>query len=250
MDGGSTDETARLVAQSESTRLFVVPGLGQAASVNRGVEEARGNIIIVVNADDVIYPTAVQTLVNGLAEHPDVAAVYGDAVHIDEHDEIIESYPTRPFDAAALIESCYICQPAAAVRRAAFESVGGLDARLHYAMDYDFWIRLSSKHRLQKIPGLVAGSRMHRANKTLARRADVYREVIHVLRAHYGYVPYTWAFAYASWLLDGNDQFFDQRAPSRAAVLASLALGLRLNPGRPFHYIHDWYGHRSFGRRS
>jgi glycosyltransferase involved in cell wall biosynthesis len=249
IDGGSRDGTPAIVEQSGSARLIAAAGLGQAAAVNLGVAEARGDVIVVLNADDVLFPDAIVQLVGALAADPTAAAAYGDAVHIDENGATISAYPTRAFDAAALAESCYICQPASAVRRDAFQAIGGLDPRLDVALDYDFWIRLTQGRGLTKVDAVLAGSRMHHASKTLARRRDVYREVLSILRRHFGYVPYTWTYAYASWLLDRKDQFFDLPRPSRTAVLLSLVLGIGLNVRSPLRYIRDWYGHRAVGRR-
>jgi glycosyltransferase involved in cell wall biosynthesis len=248
VDGGSSDATAAL-ARGSGASVLVEPGLRQAAAVNSGVAHARGELVLVLNADDVLYPDALADLAAGLAADPRAAAAYGDAVHIDEAGAVISAYPSRPFDAAALIDGCYICQPAALMRRSAFEAVGGMNERLDVALDYDFWIRLARRAPLRKVDALVAGSRMHRANKTLSRRGEVYREVTQVLRTHYGYVPYTWSFAYASWLLQRGDDFFDPPRPSHVTVLGSLALGLWLNPLRPLRYLRDWYGHRSIGAR-
>jgi len=248
VDGGSVDGTVNLARASGAT-VLVEPGLRQAAAVNRGVARARGARVLVLNADDGLYPEALANLAAALAADPLAGAAYGDAVHIDEAGAVLSAYPSRPFDAAALIDGCYICQPAALMRRSAFEAVGGMDERLDVALDYDFWIRLARRYSLRKVDALVAGSRMHRANKTLSRRGEVYREVTQVLRAHYGYVPYTWSFAYANWLLHRSDDFFDRPRPSRVTVLGSLALGLWLNPRRPLRYVRDWYSHRSIGAR-
>jgi GT2 family glycosyltransferase len=248
VDGGSRDATAALVSAAGSARLVLAPGLGQAAAVNRGVAEARGEIVVILNADDVLYPQAVARLVEALERDPEAVAAYGEAVHAGESDDVIEPYPTQPFDPASFLESCYICQPASAVRRAAFEAIGGMDARLDLALDYDFWIRLARYGRFVQIGDVVAVSRMHAANKTLRRRGDVYREVVRVLRAHYGYVPYSWSYAYASWLMQRTDGFFEPRTASPAAVLGSLALGLWLNPRHLARYLRDWYAHRSFRR--
>jgi glycosyltransferase involved in cell wall biosynthesis len=248
VDGGSRDGTAAIVRESRAS-LVVAPGLGQAAAVNRGVAESRGEIVLVLNADDILYPGGVEALVGGLSRAPAALAVYGDAVHIADDDTVIERYPTRPFDREALRESCYVCQPAAAVRRSAWDAIGGMDPQLDLAMDYDFWIRLAQRGELAKIEGVLAGSRMHRDNKTLARRGEVHREVLRILRAHYGYAPYAWVYAYASWLLDKNDQYFDASRFKRAAVVLSLGLGLTLNARHPLRYFGDWYAHRAVGRR-
>jgi glycosyltransferase involved in cell wall biosynthesis len=249
VDGGSVDGTLDLVAACSSARLIVVPGLRQADAVNRGVAESRGEAIVVLNADDLLYANGVTLLVEALAASPGAAAAYGDAVHVDENDCVLGRYPTRSFDRDALLESCYICQPASAIRRTAFEAEGGMNPRLEVALDYDLWIRLARGHTFHKLEGVVAASRMHRENKTLARRGEVFREALAVLRAHYGYFPYSWSYAYASWLLHRKDGFFEQPPRSRAAVVAALGLGLWLNPTRPRRYFEDWYGHRSAGRR-
>jgi GT2 family glycosyltransferase len=230
-------------------RLLTVPGLRQADAVNRGVAETSGEIVVVLNADDVLEPGGVAALVAALADDPHAVAAYGEAVHIAADDTVIARYPTQPFDPLALRERCYICQPAAAVRRAAFDAIGGMDPRLDVAMDYDFWIRLARYGRFRTVGALVAGSRMHRDNKTLARRGEMYRECAGILRRHYGYVPYGWAYAYASWLLRRDDQFFEPPRPSRTAVLLSLGLGLTLNPGHPLRYVADWYDHRAIARK-
>jgi glycosyltransferase involved in cell wall biosynthesis len=248
VDGGSTDATETIVRASAS-RLVLAPGARQAAAVNRGVRESTGEIVMVLNADDVLFPDGAAALVEALSGDARAAAAYGEAVHIGPDDAVLAAYPTKPFDAAALIEECYICHPAAAVRRAAFEAVGGLDERLDVALDYDFWIRLARHAGFTHTGRLIAASRMHRGNKTLARRGQVYAEVFRVLRRHYRYIPYTWVAGYASWLLDRKDQFFE--APRRSPLTAPLALGLGLglNPLRPLRYLRDWYAHRAIAAR-
>lgn len=249
VDGGSTDGTQALVREAGAARLLDAPGARQADAINRGVEAARGSVVVVLNADDVLYPDALRDLAGALDDDPGAGVVYGEALHIDEHGAPISPYPTRPFEPGSLAESCYICQPAAAVRREVFLAVGGMDQRLDFALDYDFWIRLSRVTRFRKIDAVVAASRMHHGAKTLARRDRVYREVIATLRAHFGYVPYTWAFAYADWLIERTDQFYTPPRRPRLAVLFSLAVGLRLNPRHPLRYLRDWYEHRALGHR-
>jgi GT2 family glycosyltransferase len=200
------------------------------------VSETRGAAIVVLNADDLLHSGAVAALVAGLTESPDALAVYGEAVHIADDGRVLGRYPSRPFEPGALLESCYICQPAAAVRRSAFDAIGGMNPAFDVAMDYDFWIRLAERGPL-------------RHNKTLARRGEVHREVARILRAHYGYVPYGWTYAYASWLLNRHDQFFEEPRAKLRAVLLSLPLGIARNPRHPFRYLGDWYAHRSLGRR-
>jgi GT2 family glycosyltransferase len=222
-------------------RTIAAPGLGQSESVNRGVAEARGELVVVLNADDMLRPTAVATLADALQNAPAAVAAYGDAV--------IDQYPTLAFDRDALLEGCYICQPASAVRRSAYLAVGGMDARFEVALDYDFWIRLARAGDFVRVPATLAASRMHRANKTLTRRGDLYREVVRILRAQFGYVPYSWTYGYANWLLERKDQFFARPRRTRTSVALALPLGLALNVRRPLRFWRDWYEHRGLRPR-
>jgi GT2 family glycosyltransferase len=244
VDGGSHDDTLAIVAARPNTRVISAPGLGQSASVNRGVAEAKGDIIVVLNADDTLFPDAIGSLVDGLERAPHAVAAYGDAIHVDGSGEIVCTYPTLPFDRGALMEGCYICQPASAVRRAAFTAVGGMDPNLDVALDYDFWIRLAKAGDFVRVEGVLAASRMHRQNKTLRRRGDMYREVVRVLRNHFGYVPYTWIYGYANWLIERRDQFFTAPRRTKASVALALPLGLSLNARHPLRFLRDWYEHR------
>lgn len=247
VDGGSSDETAAIVAEFPGTRFISAPGQRQAAAINRGVSEAGGDVVLILSGDDLLEPQAVSRLAETLSAAPHAIAAYGDGVHIDEANVVLGRYPTRPFDSDKLIESCYICQPASAIRRGAFLEAGGLDEHLDVALDYDLWIRLARRGPFAKIDDVLAASRMHRANKTLSRRRDIYAEVITILRRHFGYVPYTWAYAYANWLIERNDQFFAAPRRRRESVGLSLLVGLWLNKMQPLRYVADWYAHRSTG---
>src|SRR5207302_11160854 len=125
------------------------------------------------------------------------------AHHIDERDRVIEPYPTEPWDVARLREVCYLCQPAVFFRRDVVRRHGGLDDRLQYCMDYEYWLRLAGRGiRVGQIPDVLAGSRLHAATKTLGSRVKVHREINEMMRRHCGRVPERWLYNYAHTVLD------------------------------------------------
>jgi len=246
-DGGSTDGTPEILARYRD-RITIVrgPDGGQADALNRGFALARGDILGWLNADDMYAPGAIAAAVESFERNTDADVVYGAADHIDDEGNVIDAYPVEPFDAQTLSRRCIICQPAAFVRRRAMAGAGGLDPGLHYALDYDLWIRLSRTKRFVKIDRLLAQSRMHPLNKTLGFRREVYEETMAVLRRNYGYVPFEWVYGYASFLIDRKDQYFETSARTPLKVLLSLLLGIFRNPARPLRFIRDWVSHRSF----
>lgn len=243
VDGGSTDSTLEIIKRyHDNLQLIVAPQLNQAAAVNAGFARSTGEFFGFLNADDIYLPAAIESAVRGLEANPSAAMVYAEADHIDQAGNVLGRYPVGAADVTALSRECVICQPATLLRSSVFESVGGLDESLDYAMDYDLWLRLSARgSSLLRMNEIWAQSRMHAANKTLAKRNNVYREVFEVLRRHFGYVPFNWIHSYAGYILDGRDHFFEPPKGSPLRTIVTLLIGLQQNWRRPASFLGEYY---------
>jgi GT2 family glycosyltransferase len=129
---------------------------------------------------------------------------YGRVWNLDDGSgERRRNLEVRPFSEWLMARFNLVSQPATLIRRAAWEAVGGVDARLHMAMDYDLWWRLyrHAGAAPRFVDDLVAVNRIHPATKTNTRRREHYQEAIGVVRKHYGRVPLKWylAWPYAVW---------------------------------------------------
>jgi len=248
MDGGSTDGTLDILKKyGDRITWFSEKDNGQTEAINKGLRLARGEILAYLNSDDTYLPGAVGTAVNYLtSEHPESKFMYGEGYHISAEGEIIERYPTEPFNLERLAETCYICQPTTFWKREVIDTVGLFDAKLHYAMDYEYWIRIAKKYgTLSFCQKYLANSRFYADTKTMSRRFEVHAEILKVIRKYYGrgHVPSTWIYAYA--------QAFMERAISRDSkakifvfILGMTALSaltfLRYNYTLPFSEFRRW----------
>lgn len=246
MDGGSTDGTLAILERYRDQRAprleFVSePDGGAADAINRGFRRSHGEILAWLGSDDLYLPGAISKAVAALLADPEAAAVYGEGSWIDGDGRILGRYPTvAPYTAAAFRRECPICQPTCFMRRSAVEAVGGLDASLHWAFDYDLWIRLSQRYSFRAIPDYLAQSRMHARNKSLGGKEHMFEECIQLLRRHYGYVPPQWIYGYLSFLRDRTDQFFTPLRLSPAVYLRSLLVGSRYNARHLLRYWKEW----------
>jgi glycosyltransferase involved in cell wall biosynthesis len=252
MDGGSTDRTLEIL-KSYGNRLkyFSEPDKGPSDAVHKGFQRAHGDIFAWLGADDLYLPGAVRTGVEALMARPEIDVVYGEGNWIDEHDAVIRRYPTLPFNPKDLEWDCFICQPASFMRASAYRRCG-LDPDVNFSFDYDLWIRMAKAGiRFQMIPQYLAGSRMHQGAKTINERRTVFDASMALLRRHYGYIPLSWAFGYAAFRHDARDQFFEPMKYSLRNYLASLPVGLRLNPTKRARFLGDWLAapFRAIGRR-
>jgi glycosyltransferase involved in cell wall biosynthesis len=241
VDGGSADETPAILA-SYGDRIRSVTGKdkGPSDAAHRGFQLARGEIFAWLNADDTFLPGAVRTAADYLTSHPEIDVVYGEGWWIDDNGAIISRYPTLPWDPKVLERDCFICQPAAFMRAASYRRCP-LDPDINRSFDYDLWIRMAKQgFRFDAIPDYLANSRMHSGAKTIYEREAVFEASIDLLKRHYGYVPLSWVFGYATWRRDGRDQFFQPFRPTVRNYLASLPLGLRLNSPRRLRFFTEW----------
>ena len=240
MDGGSRDETIGILQRYTHRLKYVsAPDRGQADAVNRGFAQTHGEIFAYLNADDTYLPGAIRAAVAAFGAHPDAAAVYGNAWHVDEDGKRLAAYPVERFEARNLVRRCFICQPAAFIRREALAAAGMLDSSLRFAHDYDLWIRLARRYSMLQIDPYLATSRIHAASKTMGETAAAMRETIGVLRHHYGYVPYNWLYGYGHHCLSGQPLALEKPRPAVSSACYSVALGMRYNWRHPLRYCLD-----------
>ncbi len=199
VDGGSTDETLEVVRRYDGRlRWISEPDRGQADAFNKGVRATSGEVIGWVNSDDVYLPGGLRTVCDFMDAHPEVDVVFGEANYLNDVDQVIGRYPTEPFNLARLHETCYLCQPAVFFRRRLVDRFGLLDERLHYTLDYEYWLRLAhGAATFAHVPDLLAGSRLHPGIKTFAGRLKQHQEMNWMMRERLGSVPDQWLYNYA-----------------------------------------------------
>ena len=224
-------------------RYLSQPDKGQCDAINRGFDLTKGSIFAFLNADDLYCPGAIETVVRAFAENPEAGVVYGDGDHIDEAGAMLGPYPTWDFDPALLGQRCFICQPAGFMRSKVFVDIGKMNQDLHFALDYDLWIRASKEYDFHRVPATLAQSRMYRANKTLRNRITTFRDTVRVLKRHFEYVPYDTTYGYAGVIVDRRDGFFEPIPPSSTIYLLAVVLGLYENPTQPIRFLREAVQH-------
>jgi glycosyltransferase involved in cell wall biosynthesis len=184
MDGGSTDGTLEILKKyQEKIRWISEKDDGQADAINKGLKLATGEILAYLNSDDVYLPGTLQRVADLLDDNPDKEWLYGQCNIIDENDREIRKGITRyknwsgsEFSYNRLLTENYISQPAVFFRRTALDIAGDFNPDLHYAMDYDMWLRLSQISPPIVFNDYLASFRMHGASKSTLNSGNLFRE--------------------------------------------------------------------------
>tara|TARA_R110000850_G_scaffold62_3_gene257 strand:+ start:4114 stop:5181 length:1068 start_codon:yes stop_codon:yes gene_type:complete len=118
------------------------PDYGQSDAIIEGWRNVPGDWLGWLNADDILMPGALDRVRARLAEKPDLDVIYGHSSIIDQTGAMTGYHFNVEPPGPRLLQAGIISQPSCFFRRAVCESVGGVNADLHYTMDWDLWIRM------------------------------------------------------------------------------------------------------------
>jgi glycosyltransferase involved in cell wall biosynthesis len=169
VDAGSKDGTVEILRQFPHVRWISEPDRGQSDAFNKGLALARGPLIGWLNADDTYEPRAIAQVVQFFREHPQAVLVNGHLVRVDPEGKPLEFLPARSsrfWLRHFWFKWYWLNHPSTFYRKSLFDEVGPIDDTLHYAMDYDFYLRASQRHAFHDIDLLTTRMRVHPDAKT------------------------------------------------------------------------------------
>ena len=238
LDDGSTDGT-RAVLEKYGTAFHweTQPNMGQSATLNKGWQRARGEILGYLSADDALMPDAVRASVACLQEHPEAVLTYPDFNLINPDSQVMREVQAPEYDYYQMVVEI-VCPPGpgAFFRRRAFEAAGGWDVDLRQIPDYEFWLRLALQGPFRRIPRVLASFRAHEESQSFARSDErKAEEPRRVLAAYLARPDVPAAVAQARRQALGQAHLLTARLHWRAGrllvALYRLAQALALAPG-------------------
>ena len=140
IDGGSSDGTLDIVSKYQDRIRTVIsePDKGISDAFNKGIAHATGEIVGIINSDDILLPDALQEV----ARHYDPQVdVYSGLILFwnEDTDETFPSYPDVTFDTLKLQYN--VAHPARFIRKDAYQRYGLYRVDLRYMMDIELLCR-------------------------------------------------------------------------------------------------------------
>jgi len=175
IDGGSNDKSVCIIRNHSDRIAYWISEAdhGQSDALNKGFRRITGEIVGWLNSDDLYQPDIFDTVAEQFAD-PNVGIVmcshFG---FINSEGNARGRKENRFTDHSSLIrywatEGITMNQPSVFFRRELIQAMDPVvDPHLHYAMDYDLWLRLTQDHSLRVVPGHWANYRYHESSKTV-----------------------------------------------------------------------------------
>jgi glycosyltransferase involved in cell wall biosynthesis len=166
INDGSTDRSVEIIKTYEDLRINLVhneKNLGLVATLNNGIDLAKGKYIARMDCDDISLPERLERQVSFMDKHQEIS-VCGTWVKTMGDVTSTWKYPVSNDEIRCrlLFESA-LAHPSAIIRKKTL-----LDNNLRYSIDYkhaedyNLWVNLSKKNLLANIDKVLLEYRLHR----------------------------------------------------------------------------------------
>ncbi len=150
IDGGSKDDTIGIAhTYSHLTRIVSEPDQGIYDAMNKGIKLANGDIIGILNSDDVYTSQNVIQFVIDRFKNNKVDAVYGDLNYINQNNKIIRKWRSGEYGQDSFLQGWMPPHPTFFIRRECYEKFGLYNTDFSISADYELMLRMLYKHNLK-----------------------------------------------------------------------------------------------------
>ncbi len=150
IDGASKDATLSIVDKYKDKIAKVISekDKGIYDAMNKGVQNATGDIIGILNSDDYYYDTAVISEVVRLFELEKTDGLYADLVYVDrtDSDKIIRYWKSGNYKPGKFLQGWMPPHPTFFVKKEVYQNFGLYNTELRSAADYEYMLRVIHKH--------------------------------------------------------------------------------------------------------
>lgn len=177
VDGKSTDSTLEIIKKYKDHLAAWISETdhGMYDAINKGMELATGDIIGILNSDDILAsPHVVSEIAEAFIKN-NADALYGDLEYVDPEDinKIYRIWKGKPYKRSLFRMGWMPAHPTFYIKREYVKMYGGYENHFYTAADYEFMSRYLYVHKLNAVylPKLLVKMRRGgQSNKNLYQR--------------------------------------------------------------------------------
>ncbi len=166
VDDGSTDASAEIINSYQDERIRVLENptrLKLSGALNRGIDEANGEYIARMDADDICLPNRLEEQVAFMDNHPELGVCGSWVKMFGDRKTIIYRAPVgyEHIRAKVLFDNPFV-HPTVMIRKALFDRCKlRYDGSYYPTEDYELWARAVSCFPCDNIPKVLLHYRVH-----------------------------------------------------------------------------------------
>lgn len=154
IDGKSNDNTVNLInGYKEKLGYFISENdNGLYDAMNKGINASTGDVIGILNSDDLYQDSAViADVMEQFNNDPHLDILYGDLVYVksDDTNKVVRNWKSKTYYKRFFENANVPPHPSLFVRSKVYKEVGVFDLNYKLAADYELMLRLFKKHNFK-----------------------------------------------------------------------------------------------------
>jgi len=186
MDDGSTDHTKEVISQYDDIQYIYQENAGLSAARNNAILHTNGEYILFLDADDWLYPEALNSHISYFLQDPDLYFVSGSHMKVFvEENKFFQNgaYDISENNFVSILQHHYISHPAAVLFHRKTFDLYRFDDNFKSCQDYDIYLTIARNHKVLHHSNLVSAYRQHSSNMS-SNHANMLKEILLVLEKH------------------------------------------------------------------
>lgn len=174
VDDGSTDNTWNVLnkefGNNPRVRLLQKENGGIGSASNYALQRCRGYLVIQLDSDDLLIPDALAALTKFFRENPAIDCIYSMLDLINKDGEFLKNGWAPPtFDRYEMLIGMSVPHMRA-FKRSIYNRTNGFDEIIENAVDYDFYLKVSSVASIAHLPEALYLYRVHDSQTSTVKR--------------------------------------------------------------------------------
>jgi glycosyltransferase involved in cell wall biosynthesis len=188
IDGGSTDGTLQILNNFRNfiTILISEKDGGIYDAMNKGIMRASGDIVGILNADDLyLNNTILENVVNIFKSDQSLDIVYGDLVYVKKNntDSFVRIWKSRPYYSTFFEDGNVPPHPSIFIKNSVYKKAGKFNLDFKLAADYEFLLRIFKKFSFKSRYYDIIFVKMRYGGATNKNIKNIILQNIEILRA-------------------------------------------------------------------
>ena len=185
VDGGSTDATLTIAKTFPNiSKIISEPDKGIYDALNKGIQNATGNIVGFLNSDDIFFDyESLKHIHKAFDEQTD--CVFGDLIYTNDQNQIKRKWKGSPFIRGSFKKGWMPAHPTFYCRRSVYEKFGLYNDSYEIAGDFELMLRFFEKHQIKSkyIPQTLVNMKVGGvSNKSLQSKFTILEEEFRAFR--------------------------------------------------------------------
>ena len=158
IDGMSKDNTLSVVKEYESLfngrmKWISEPDKGIYDAMNKGIRMATGDIIGILNSDDLFIDNYVLEDIANAFKQNNIDCLYGNLKFVDaiNIDKVVRTWKGSQHTTGAFLKGWHPAHPTFYVKREVYEKYGVFDTSFDVSADFELMLRLIEKHKISNL---------------------------------------------------------------------------------------------------